>query len=345
MKLLYIWRIACPKMTTPLNSWWRNCALAPDSEILAIDKLEDELNPLDPEIRKVRELISTLELCHHKADQWVRNIVVAIGAEGSTKGLGTRPKHQKHPIETVWQNACSSLSAWCDGNPETTSDVLIDYLPASKLLESLGERSALKEWQVHRVIEKIRSTISWARPDEGESIPYQWLLLGGGDYETDYRSECPDHFRKSATFWLKTVKTFIHDREGGDETDLSLALAIDMLMPCHWAFVENLSIVVEAIGGNLTPQKPFAACGRNIGLVPIRNRMEIVSDTLAVFCDPLKPDKKPDSELLTLLGEVTAEKQWLAASLDKTIRLQLYPPNDLRAVSALEGPDWIKSNK
>jgi hypothetical protein len=29
-------------------------------------------------------------------------------------------------------------------------------------------------------------------------------------------------------------------------------------------------------------------------------------------------------------------------SQDKTIRLQLNPPADLRAASALEGPEWIK---
>ena len=37
----------------------------------------------------------------------------------------------------------------------------------------------------------------------------------------------------------------------------------------------------------------------------------------------------------------TEVKKWLAASLDKTIRLQLSPPAELRAMSALAGPEWI----
>jgi len=45
---------------------------------------------------------------------------------------------------------------------------------------------------------------------------------------------------------------------------------------------------------------------------------------------------------LTPLGEPTAEKRWRAASLDKTIRLQHNPPPEMRADSALNGPDWIK---
>jgi hypothetical protein len=43
-----------------------------------------------------------------------------------------------------------------------------------------------------------------------------------------------------------------------------------------------------------------------------------------------------------LLGEPTEAKKWLAASLDKTMRLQLSPPAELRAISALAGPEWIK---
>jgi len=39
---------------------------------------------------------------------------------------------------------------------------------------------------------------------------------------------------------------------------------------------------------------------------------------------------------------ISSLESWLAASLDKTIRLQLNPPAALRAISALAGPDWIK---
>jgi hypothetical protein len=46
--------------------------------------------------------------------------------------------------------------------------------------------------------------------------------------------------------------------------------------------------------------------------------------------------------VLDVLGKPTEVKKWLAVSLDKTIRLQLDPPADVRAMSALAGPDWLR---
>jgi hypothetical protein len=115
-----------------------------------------------------------------------------------------------------------------------------------------------------------------------------------------------------------------------------------MLWPCHWRFVENLRIVLDAIGGKLNPETPFAACGRNITLLPNRDRMEVVANTLRAFCGESESDQDVDRDLLALLGTPTEVKRWLAASLDKTIRLQLDPPAEVQAMSALAGPEWIK---
>jgi hypothetical protein len=303
--------------------------------------MEDEIAPIAPSVSRIRELISSLELCHHKADRWVSHIIQAIGAGETQKGLGTRSPGQEHPTEKVWQNACAALSAWCAGCPSTKVDLSIDTVPAFRLLACLGERSALKEWQVQRVIEKIRSAIHWPQSSDDPTAQYVWILLSGGEYEVAYRNECPDHYREHEGFWLTTVRTIVHDSENGQEAELSLGLAIDMLMPCHWRFVTNLQIVLEAIGGNLNLDKPFAACGRNITLVPIRRRMETVSNTLKAFCGDPESDQEVAGELLELLGKPTETKKWLAASLNKTIRLQLNPPAEMRAISALKGPDWI----
>ncbi len=329
-------------MTSSCRSWWRNCALNADSEILDIDRMEDSLGPIDPNIKRIRELISTLELCHHKADRWVENIIEAIGTGETRKGLGTRLPAQQHSAENVWQNACAALAAWCAGCPGAKVELSIDNIPASRLLAGLGQRSALKEWQVQRVIEKIRSVIHWPLADDDPTAQYVWILLSGGEYELIYRSSCPDYYSEHEDFWLKTVRTIIRDIENGDEAELSLGLAIDMLWPCHWGFVANLQIVLEAIGGRLNPEKPFAACGRNIALLPNRKRMKIVSQTLKAFSDGLLTDREVDKRILAVLGEPTEVKRWLAASLDKTIKLQLNPPGELRTISALEGPAWIK---
>jgi len=329
-------------MTTPCRTWWRNCALEADSEILALDRMEDGIAPVADNISKIRELISSLELCHHKAERWIENIVAAIGAGQTAKGLGTRSANEEHPAEKVWQNACAAQAAWIAGCPGEAVDITVDTIPASQLLAGLGERSALKEWQAQRVIEKIRSTIHWPRSVEDPAAQYVWLLLGGGEYECTYLTQCPAYYQEHEDFWLSTVRTIIHDTENGDEADLSLGLAIDLLMPCHWRFIKNLQIVLEAIGGRLNPDEPYAACGRNINLFPRPSRMEMISDTLKVFCGTTESNPHLDKKLLKLLGEPIGEKKWLAASLDKTIRLQLTPPAELRAMSALPVPDWLK---
>ncbi len=329
-------------MIGSFRPWWQNCALESDDEMIAIDRMEDRIAPLDANAVKIRELISTLELCHHKADRWVHNIIEAIGVGETQKGLGTRPPGQQHSAETVWQNACAALSAWCAGHPSTKVDVSIGDVPASQLLACLGERSPLKEWQVQRVIEKIRSAIRWPQSDDDPTAQYVWLLLGGSDYEVMYRDDCPEYYKEHEDFWQTTVRTMIHDTESGDDAELSLGIAIDMLMPCNWGFVANLQLVLGAIGGNLDPEQPFAACGRNITLVPIRHRMGVVSNTLNTFWSEAESNQDVDRDLLAMLGDPTPVSKWLAASLDKTIRLQLSPPAELRCMSALAGPDWIR---
>jgi hypothetical protein len=329
-------------MEKSCRSWWRNCAFEADSEIRAIDRLEDDIAPIARNVTTIRELISSLELCHHKAERWVDNIVEAIGEGETKKGLGTHLPDRVHPIEGIWQNVCASLSAWCAGCPSASIDLSIDGAPASQLVTCLGQRTPLKEWQVQRVIEKIRSLIHWPQSQDDPMAQYVWILLAGGEYEAAYRSGCPEHYKEHEDFWFATVRTIIHDTENGNEADLSLGLAIDMLWPCHWNFIQNLQIVLEAIDGRVSPQTPFAACGRNITLLPIRDRMQVVSDTLRVFCGDRESMEDLDTHMMTRLGEPTHVKRWLAASLDKTIRLQLDPPPDLRAMSSLTGPDWIE---
>lgn len=302
-------------MTT--REWWKNCGIdhEADSEILAIDSLEDRIAPIAANVSRIRELIGSLEMCHHKAERWVSNIIEAIATGQTSKGLGTRSPGQIHPTEIVSKNACGALSAWVAGCPSTSIDLTIGTVPASRVLACLGERSPLKEWQVQRVIEKIRSWTDFPRSDQDASTQYAWLSCG--------QKHCPDHYKEHEDFWRQTVEIIpFEELQGMDGEDFSLGFAIDLLWTCHWNFVENLQIVLEVIGGNLKPERPFAACAWNITLSPIRPRMEVISNTLKIFCGAPESDKEIDRDVLLLLGEPTEEKKWLAASLDKTIRLQ-----------------------
>ena len=329
-------------MTAAIRTGWRNCALSTDPEMERIDRMEDALPPPPPGAVKIRELITGLELCHHKAARWIDNLLAAIASGDTSKGLGTRAPEQFHPAESIWQNACAALMAWCAGTPVSSLDMNIGTYPASELLAGLGPRSPLKEWQAQRIIDKIRSCLYWPRFGQDPSSSYRWILFNPAGTDSMYYSHCPDDFREHEDFWLATARTILHDRLDGHAAELPLGLAIDQLWPCHWRFPDNLRIVLDAIGGNLHPATPFAACGRNIGLLPNRDRLACISHSLLSYGTGMDREVETDAAVLTVLGEPSDVKRWLAASLGKTIRLQMDPPADIRALSALAGPAWIR---
>ncbi len=261
---------------------WGNCALTSDPEIEAIDAMEDSLGAVPEGVRRVRALISTFELCHHDAAHRIDNVLDAIEALDTDRGFGTRPAGREHPAERTWRAAANRVEALAaDADP-------------------------LRRWQFERVVEKIRSVLDPTRH-------YTWLLLRD---DGTHRADCPETHRSEEGHWLATVRTLLRDPE-----ELSLALAIDMLWPCHWRFEDNLQIVLDAIDGELHPTTPFMACGRNIEMTPLRGRVEQVCARLREVGDP-----------------GTAQR-WLSASFDKTLRLQLSPPDDVSAISALRTPD------
>ncbi len=309
---------------TPLcRECWANCGVSADEEMLGIDRMEDEFSPLPENVKRIRKLISTLELCHHKAERWVMNVVEAIGEGDTTKGLGTRSTGKLHPVERDWINACTALSAWCAGHPAAPVEINIGDRSASSLLSKLGPRSALKEWQVQRVIVRIREFIGWPRSMNHDDSVYVFMEECGTDCEPPRDAQCPEYYREHEDFWKQTMQTRIHDTVDDKAGDISLAVAIDLMFPCNWNFVNNLEIVLGAIGGALRSGRPLSVCARNICHVPIYERMRMVCRTLQASLQNQRPKEDVDDAVLRMLGDITGPQKWLVASHDKTIRLQL----------------------
>jgi hypothetical protein len=273
-----------------------------DPEIEAIDALENEISPLDDGIIRIRRLISSLELCHHKAGRWVDIIMESIATGKVAKGpVGSKPPGQRHPVEDIWEDSCQILSKWIRGEPlPTTAHGEIEDL---KIGEILGDPTPLKEWQVERVVEKIRSVL------EPVSV-----------YREIFNHE--EHYASNREFREATMNIIIHDTIDGEEASISLAAAIDHLEPCHWNFIENLRIVLGAIGGNLDPIMPFGACHRNIKQAPIREEMIRLAEALEA-CSSGCGIVNMDGNMAINLGTLSPVRSWLAVSLAKTIRLQL----------------------
>jgi hypothetical protein len=196
-------------------------------------------------------------------------------------------------------------------------------IPGAELVGHVGERTPLKEWQVGRIVDKVREYVVWPRAYEDPTFRYVGIEECGTDYQSVKAEECPEHYREHADFWNAAMRAIIHDTVDGEPAEISLAAAIDHLQPCNWNFLGNLVLVLRAIGGDLFPMTPFAAHARNIKLTPIRDRMKVVSTSLRAFCENKGAGDGVDTGILRVLGEKTPVKQWLAASLEKTLRLQL----------------------
>ncbi|MHC4112953.1 MAG: hypothetical protein ACYSUY_17900 [Planctomycetota bacterium] len=297
--------------------WWQNCVEEATEEILAIDKIEDAIAPLGEQTTRIRQLIMGLEPCYHEADKEAERIVKAIGCGQCPEETNERPPQRKKELEDCYR----ILSGWCEDTAVKDMDSEFGGISAEELLSYIGEASPLKVWQVERIVDKVTEALD-------RSKPYHMMVLDMGDYGEPGARPLGEHYKDAAEFLQQTKETIIHDTVDGQEAKMSLAMAIDMLEPCNWDFVGSIVTLLKAIGGELHPERPYVCHQRNLKLSPLCDRLRTISNTLGVFWKEEETNKKTDQDILDYLGEVTPVKRWLAASLDKTIRLQLEGPSD-----------------
>jgi hypothetical protein len=87
--------------------------------------------------------------------------------------------------------------------------------------------------------------------------------------------------------------------------------------------------VIKGIGldvGGVPADELFSFIGK---LSPLCDRLRAISNTLKVFWKGKRTTKNIDHDILLTLGEPTPVKRWLAASLDKTIKLHLSLPFEI----------------
>ncbi len=299
------------------SSWWQNCGVEADREILAIDKMVEAIGPLDEQTTKIRGLIMGMEMCYHEADIEAERIIKAIGSGRCPKESNERPPERKKELE----NCRQILSQWCEDTTVRDLDSDLGGISAEKLLSFIGQASPLKVWQVERIVDKVREALESNRP-------YHMMVF-------DVREYAPgalppgEHYKDAAEFLEQTKEIIIHDTVDGQEARMSLAMAIDMLEPCNWDFVGSIVTLLKTIGGDLHPERPYVCHQRNLKLSPLCDRMKTISNTLGAFWKAEETDETIDRDILASLGEATPVKRWLVASLDKTIRLQLEAPSDL----------------
>jgi hypothetical protein len=300
-----------------LEEYWQACGIEADAEVLEIDRMEDSIAPLDEETIKIRQLITGFELCYHEADKETEYIAQAIGAGHCPERSNERPPQRKKELENTRQ----ILSCWCENPAVSGLELDVGGISADELLSSIGPPTPLKVWQVERIIDKIIEALDRSRP-------YHFMVLDPGDYGVPGANPPGEHYKDNQAFLQQTIDTVIHDTVKGQKAKISLAMAIDMLEPCNWDFVGSVVTILRAIGGDLHPARPYACHQRNVELSPLRDRLRIISNTLGAFWKAENKTTDIDEDVLTSLGKLTPVNRWLAASFDKTIRLQLEVSSD-----------------
>ncbi len=300
-----------------LEEYWQACGIEVDAEVLEIDRMEEAIAPLDEETIKIRQLITGFELCYHEADKEAEYIAQAIGAGHCPERSNERPPQRKKELE----NSRQILSSWCENPSVSGLELDVGGISADELLSSIGPPTPLKVWQVERIIDKTIEALDHSRP-------YHNMVLDLGDYGEPGANPVGEYYKDNQAFLQQTAETIIHDTVDGRKAKISLAMAIDMLEPCNWDFVGSVVTILKAIGGDLNPARPYACHQRNIELSPLRDRLRIISNTLGIFWKPGEKASEIENDVLASLGALTPVKRWLAASFDKTIRLQLEASSD-----------------
>lgn len=311
-------------MSDKVRSCWWNCygpddeSFAGDEEILAIDAMQDAIEPVDKHTAAIRQLITRFELCYRAADEEAERIANAIGTGRVPVESSERSPERRAELE----NSHRILAQWCATRNVEDMDLDVGGISAATIADFIGEPNPLKIWQVQRIVERVGDALN---PDR----PYHRMALDVGDYGEPGTGSAGDHYKDNADFLERTKNTVMQDRVDGRKSKISLAMAVDLLMPCHWDFVGALVAILKAIGGDLRPVDPSGCYVLNIKLSPLVDRVKIISNTLATFWKDQSVPGTIDRDLLAALGTPTPEKRWLAASLDKTIRLQISLPFDM----------------
>src|SRR4030042_2781805 len=132
-----------------LRSCWQNCGgaddpnLLADSELAAIDAMEDAIAPLNEATVEIRRLITLFEACYHEADREAEFIIGAMGAGQCPPRSNERPAQRRRELE----KARAILAMWGEDPAAARMAIDVGGVPAEALAGFLGDPTPLKQWQ------------------------------------------------------------------------------------------------------------------------------------------------------------------------------------------------------
>lgn len=296
-----------------LRRHWVNVSSIPDEEILEIDRMEDDLKFRNPKEKEnaylIRRYITRFERCHHKALQRLHKLIQAIGRGKLENYKKSKKERQQNQAVQQWKNAWKILEAWAKDSDNNVKDLSYNGIAAHELVEEIGTRTPLKEWQVQRLADRIHCFLTYDNLLDDE---FEWHEL----------EKEPQYYRDDPEFYNETKNTIIHDTLNGKLREWSLTLAIDYFNPCNWNHTQNLIQLLKVINGNTHPEKPLIICNQDSDLHPYYEDFFRIEKALKAYWDETYEPEDINEEILKTLDQKSPIKLWLVRSLQKTLKTQ-----------------------
>ncbi|MFX1251664.1 MAG: hypothetical protein ACFFCZ_08640 [Promethearchaeota archaeon] len=311
-----------------LRPWWNNVTNVPDDEILAIDELEDKLEfTSDVERKRVHEIrkqIGRLEMCHFKVMQYITRIIHAIKYldEKNPDPCPSDGEDINHEWFNGWNAVLDYLEHWVNygSNPgglyakegTITTSILANpafyHVSLQEINEILGEPSDVKKWQVRFIIEYMRGKLDAFFNNPPESR-YPVAKRRHEKLIKKYRNDNPEYWESLENLHLPHQP---HDLSfGGLLHDWGY-----FVCEVNPNYMNDLLTVLGAIGNG--SEYRFRGCGYKSEDLKV-----FLKETLLKLRAFVETDGDQANEMegvRELLGEKTPIREWLVASLEKTIR-------------------------
>ena len=301
-----------------LRQWWNNVAQEPDKEILAIDKLEDDLEFPSIQDKKltydIRQAIGGLEGCHFKVEHRINRIIYAIRNNHFPQSNQRESAQLNKDWVRKWEIILNYLEDWSSLNPNTSSkkQEFINGVKTEKINELLGEKTILKTWQVNFIIDSIRELLElWFIKQDSSNKKWAQQTITNKEIQMKYEKLNPE-------FWEKTSELNIPIKEINHLISLPELMNTYEYIVCisNPNFMNDLLSILGVIGGKATYIHQTCA-------FYLDSLKEFVGSFLTIlqkFLEKSNYEISSDNELMDLFGEKTPIKHWLVASLEKTIR-------------------------
>jgi hypothetical protein len=307
-----------------LRAHWVNCCQRPDAQVIAVDRMEDELTAEERRrAQPIRRLISRFEVCHWNSDRWLERVVQAIAEERVPPTSG-RPRAQ-HPLALMLRCTRELLAHWVTrSTAEVPRCTLLDR-SSVEVYDLLGVWTPFKAWVVQRILDGL----------EHHMCAAGLLELPEGSRTRFYPGELTLDSSEADAFFAESLDMLAEARSrrlavrreiDGQVEEHSLALVVGYLNPCNRFYFEFLFALFEYLNApdedRILPS-PF--CG-NISPARHVRYFEVVNALRRYLAAPPESSLPADERVLAQLGDSSAVKRWLAASLDVTLRAQMPPP-------------------